>query len=144
MIEDYLDTWPGTLVVVSHDRYFLERVCDVTYALMGDGTCVLLPGGVEQYLENRRNRPGPEAGSRGPAPADASSATQARAAKKTLARVEQQLSKLDARIERVHGQMAAAAADHGRLLELQRDLDALTAEKDALELSWLEAAELAG
>ena len=55
VIEDYLDAWPGTLIVVSHDRYFLERVCDVTYALMGDGTCVLLPGGVEQYLELRRH-----------------------------------------------------------------------------------------
>ena len=56
VVEDYLDGWPGTLIVVSHDRYFLERVCDVTYALMGDGTCVLLPGGVEQYLEVRRQR----------------------------------------------------------------------------------------
>ncbi len=64
VIEDYLDTWPGTLLVVSHDRYFLERVCDVTYALMGDGTCVLLPGGVEQYLETRRDRPVGNAGRR--------------------------------------------------------------------------------
>ena len=44
VIEDYLDSWPGTLMVVSHDRYFLERVCDMTYTLMGDGSCVLLPG----------------------------------------------------------------------------------------------------
>ena len=49
VVEDYLDTWPGTLLVVSHDRYFLERVCDVVYALMGDGTCVLLPGGCLLY-----------------------------------------------------------------------------------------------
>ncbi|HKN44786.1 MAG TPA: ABC-F family ATP-binding cassette domain-containing protein, partial [Propionibacteriaceae bacterium] len=54
VIEDYLDSWPGTLLVVTHDRYFLERVCDVTYALMGDGSCVLLPGGVDQYLHSRR------------------------------------------------------------------------------------------
>ena len=53
VIEDYLDRWPGTLIVVTHDRYFLERVCDVTYALIGDGRCVLLPGGVEQYLADR-------------------------------------------------------------------------------------------
>ncbi|CAA9318463.1 MAG: Bis-ABC ATPase Uup [uncultured Friedmanniella sp.] len=146
VIEDYLDTWPGTLLVVSHDRYFLERVCDVTYALMGDGTCVLLPGGVEQYLESRRQpaspSPGPTAMDDGGA--RPSSATEARAAKKTLARVEQQLTKLDARIARVHDQMAASAADHSRLLDLQRDLDALAAEKDELELTWLEAAELAG
>ena len=53
VVEDYLDSWPGTLIVVSHDRYFLERVCDVTYALLGDGRCVLLPGGVEEYLARR-------------------------------------------------------------------------------------------
>ena len=54
VIEDYLDTWPGTLIVVSHDRYFLERTCDVQYALLGDGSCVLLPGGVEEYLRLQR------------------------------------------------------------------------------------------
>ena len=58
VIEDYLDSWPGTLLVVTHDRYFLERVCDICYALLGDGSCVLLPGGVEQYLQSRRDRSG--------------------------------------------------------------------------------------
>ena len=56
VIEDYLDSWPGTLLVVTHDRYFLERVCDVSYALLGDGSCVLLPGGVDQYLRMRSDR----------------------------------------------------------------------------------------
>jgi ATPase subunit of ABC transporter with duplicated ATPase domains len=149
VIEDYLDTWPGTLVVVSHDRYFLERVCDVTYALMGDGTCVLLPGGVEQYLQTRRDRPvgnptSSTGGNDDGFSSRASSATDARQAKKALARVESQLSKLDARIERLHGQMAEAAADYGRLSTLQRDLDGLAAEKDDLEHAWLEAAEQAG
>ena len=51
LLEDYLDSWPGTLIVVSHDRWFLERVCDVVWALMGDGTVALLPGGISQYLE---------------------------------------------------------------------------------------------
>ena len=60
VIEDYLDSWPGTLIVVTHDRYFLERVCDVTYALMGDGSCVLLPGGVEQYLGSAAGPAGAE------------------------------------------------------------------------------------
>ncbi|MFL6064943.1 MAG: ABC-F family ATP-binding cassette domain-containing protein [Friedmanniella sp.] len=146
VIEDYLDSWPGTLVVVSHDRYFLERVCDVTYALMGDGSCVLLPGGVEQYLESRRSRPAaasaPATGSGGAT--TVSSATEARQAKKTLARVEQQLSKLDERIARLHAQMVDAASDYARLSGLQRDLDRLDAEKDDLELAWLEAAEQAG
>ena len=53
VIEDYLDGWPGTLIVVTHDRYFLERVSDVTYALTGGGRCDLLPGGIEQYLADR-------------------------------------------------------------------------------------------
>ncbi|WP_375423208.1 ABC-F family ATP-binding cassette domain-containing protein [uncultured Friedmanniella sp.] len=145
VIEDYLDSWPGTLVVVSHDRYFLERVCDVTYALMGDGRCVLLPGGVEQYLETRRtSAPTAGPGASAAAAAPPSTSTQARQAKKTLARVEQQLGKVDSRIARLHTQMAEAASDYSRLTGLQRDLDALTAEKDGLELTWLEAAEEVG
>jgi ATP-binding cassette subfamily F protein uup len=149
VIEDYLDSWPGTLVVVSHDRYFLERVCDVTYALMGDGSCVLLPGGVEQYLEARRTReatspPSVAAGDTSARAASASAATEARQAKKALARVEQQLSKVDERIARLHAQMVDAASDYAKLSGLQRDLDRLGAEKDDLELAWLEAAEQAG
>ena len=143
VIEDYLDGWPGTLVVVSHDRYFLERVCDVTYALMGDGRCVLLPGGVDQYLEHRRNRPtgAPQVSSGGSGP---SAAADLRQAKKTLSRVEQQLAKVDRRISRLHSDMARAAADYTRLAELQSELDRATTDKDDLELAWLEAAELAG
>ncbi|WP_239311944.1 ABC-F family ATP-binding cassette domain-containing protein, partial [Frankia sp. Cj3] len=53
-LEDILDSWPGTLVVVSHDRYFLERTCDTIVALFGDGSLVMLPGGVEEYLSRRR------------------------------------------------------------------------------------------
>ena len=65
LLEDYLDSWPGTLIVVSHDRWFLERVCDVVWALMGDGTVALLPGGISQYLEHRRDRKtGPSKSSR--------------------------------------------------------------------------------
>ena len=54
VVEDFLDRWPGTLVVVSHDRYFLERVTDSIWALMGDGQISMLPNGVEQYLAHRR------------------------------------------------------------------------------------------
>ena len=89
VIEDYLDSWPGTLIVVTHDRYFLERACDVSYALMGDGRCVLLPGGVEQYLESRRGRriPAPTLGPRR-AGGSANRAAETRQAKKDLARIE--------------------------------------------------------
>jgi ATPase subunit of ABC transporter with duplicated ATPase domains len=141
VIEDYLDSWPGTLVVVSHDRYFLERVCDVTYALMGDGTCVLLPGGVDQYLEHRRARPasGTPSGSGARAPhADAASTRQA---KKDLARIESQLAKVDANTARLHVEMAAAGSDYVQLSDLQSQLTQLSSSKDELELAWLETAE---
>ena len=62
VIEDYLDGWPGTLIVVTHDRYFLERVSDVTYALTGGGRCDLLPGGIEQYLADRAAAASPDTG----------------------------------------------------------------------------------
>src|SRR5690606_28522894 len=140
VIEDYLDDWPGTLLVVSHDRYFLERVCDVTYALMGDGRCVLLPGGIDQYLDHRRS-----AGAAEPtAPRTerrTSSAAEERQARKDLARIEQRLQRLGGSIAELHDQMAAVASDYQRLAELQQDLDRLTAEKDELESDWLATAE---
>ncbi|WP_152361459.1 ABC-F family ATP-binding cassette domain-containing protein [Microlunatus speluncae] len=141
VIEDYLDNWPGTLIVVSHDRYFLERVCDVTYALMGDGRCVLLPGGVDQYLEHRRAAttatPATSTEERKPV----SSAAEDRRVKKDLARIEQRLQRIDTAIGKIHDQMAAAGTDYQRLTGLQQDLTELTTEKDDLEQSWLEAAE---
>ena len=142
VIEDYLDTWPGTLVVVSHDRYFLERVTDASWALLGDGSCVLLPGGVEEYLERRRGTkntsptPAPPAEDR-----PRSGAAVERARKKELARLESQLSKVESEIERIHDAMAASATDFERLAVLDTDLRAARARKDELEDAWLLAAE---
>jgi len=154
VVEDYLDSWPGTLIVVTHDRYFLERVCDVTYALLGDGRCVLLPGGVDQYLELRHAAEraadvaisGPEANgsassaavTNGLSPADA------RQARKELARIESQLSKVERRIGRLHEQMAEAASDYGRLADLQHQLTAATDEQASLEEAWLTTADVLG
>jgi ABC transport system ATP-binding/permease protein len=144
VIEDYLDSWPGTLLVVTHDRYFLERVCDVSYALMGDGSCVLLPGGVDQYLRSRRDRLAESPRAKTSAtPQSAGSAT-SRQARKDLARLEQQIARLEERLAALHEQMAAAASDYGRLTELQREVDQLGTVKVELESAWLEAAELAG
>jgi ATP-binding cassette subfamily F protein uup len=145
VLEDYLDTWPGTLLVVSHDRYLLERVCDVSYALLGDGSCVLLPGGVDQYLQLRRDRPPEVSPSLAPSqrePSTSSAAT--RQARKDLARLEQQIARLDQRITALHEQMTAAVSDYQQLAELQRAIEEITASKDELELAWLEAAEIAG
>jgi ABC transport system ATP-binding/permease protein len=143
VLEDYLDSWPGTLLVVTHDRYFLERTCDVTYALMGDGSCVLLPGGVEQYLAGRRA--GETAETRtGPADRTPTDAAAARQARKDLARIESQLAGVGMRIERLHDEMAAVAADYSRLTDLQAELDAATSRQNELEDAWLVAAETLG
>jgi ABC transport system ATP-binding/permease protein len=145
VIEDYLDSWPGTLLVVTHDRYFLERVCDATYALPGDGSCVLLPGGADQYLQSRRDRPSSQSPAAKASAVDPSTSSAAsRQARKDLTRLEQQIARLDERLTALHEQMAAAATDYQRLTELQHEIELITANKDELELAWLEAAEVAG
>jgi ABC transport system ATP-binding/permease protein len=104
VIEDYLDGWAGTLIVVTHDRYFLERVCDVTYALVS-GRCELLPGGIEQYLTMRRDETAPQ---QQPSQRTESAAARARRTGKELARIESQLDTLDERIAELHRAMVAA------------------------------------
>jgi ABC transport system ATP-binding/permease protein len=141
VIEDYLDGWPGTLIVVTHDRYFLERVSDVTYALTGGGRCDLLPGGIEQYLADRAAaasevalRPEPSRGS------ESASARERRAGKE-MARIEGQLAKLDDRIAALHEAMADAAADHVTLGQLNDELRELESRKASLEEDWLALAD---
>jgi ATP-binding cassette subfamily F protein uup len=150
VVEDFLDRWPGTLVVVSHDRYFLERVCDTIWALVGDGSLVLLPGGVDEYLARRRARDQAEVASPtsrvtpGTASTGAPSAAAARrAARKELARIDRQLGRLNARIAAVHDAMAVHASDFSRLAALDAELADLTSDRAELEHAWLEAAELA-
>lgn len=144
VIEDYLDNWPGSLLVVTHDRYFLERVCDVCYALMGDGSCVLLPGGVEQYLQSRGERPLERPRARASTVARSTTSAASRQARKDLTRLEQQIARLDERLNALHADMAAVASNYERLVELQRDIEALQASKNQLELAWLEAADIVG
>jgi ATP-binding cassette subfamily F protein uup len=140
-LEDLLDSWPGTLVVVSHDRYFVERVCDNVYALTGDGKIRHLPGGIEQYLELRRPEEPVVA-----KVADKTVPNQAvvRAARKEVARVERALEKLKEREIALHEEMAEAATDHVRLRVLQAALAENAAAQETLEMEWLEAAEQAG
>lgn len=144
VIEDYLDTWPGTLIVVSHDRYFLERVTDVTYALLGDGSCVLLPGGVDEYLQRRRRARASEEAASAPAPAASpakSDAAAQRQRKKDLARIEGQLVRAEKEIEKLHAAMTDAASDYEQLAKLTEELQGAEARRDDLEEAWLEAAE---
>jgi ABC transport system ATP-binding/permease protein len=139
VIEDYLDGWPGTLIVVTHDRYFLERVADVTYALVGGGRCDMLPGGIEQYLAGR-SAVEAETSAR-PAERTESASARGRRAGKELARIESQLGKLDQRIAALHHTMAEAAADHVRAAALNAELNELLARKESLEEEWLALAE---
>jgi len=140
VLEDYLDGWPGTLIVVTHDRYFLERVSDVTYALTGGGRCDLLPGGVEQYLSERTSAAAPEPARAEPQRGESASARERRAGKE-MARIEGQLAKLEKQIAVVHESMADAAADHVRAGELNAELQDMLTRKESLEEAWLAAAE---
>jgi len=139
-LEDLLDGWPGTLVVVSHDRYFVERVCDDVFALPGDGGLRHLPGGVEQYLSLRTALGAVEPAASAPSAAVAPGAAR-RTAQRELARVQRELERAEARDAELQEAMAAAATDAPRLAELTLELRGLAERRDALESSWLELSE---
>jgi ABC transport system ATP-binding/permease protein len=142
-LEDLLDGWPGTLVVVSHDRYFLERVTEHVVALLGDGKLAFLGGGVDEYLARvRAARGGPEP-SRPVAPVPGPtrpSAAEERTARKELQRLERQLDRLSARETELTAELAANAADYEKLTSLGAELKATQAEKADLEDRWLTVA----
>jgi ATP-binding cassette subfamily F protein uup len=142
-IEDTLDEWPGTLIVVSHDRYLLERLCDRQVALLGDGQIRDLPGGVDQYLTLRAQQEETEGPPASSSEKPETNAADARAARKEMSRLERQISKLASREEKLHAQMAEKATDHTAISKLDAELREVTAEKEALEEAWLEAAEAA-
>ncbi len=102
-LEDLLDGWPGSMIVISHDRFFVERTTDRVFALLGDGTLRMLPRGIDEYLERRKRMEEAAAAASAPAAAatrDAAperSAADQRAAKKELQRIERQLDKISAR-----------------------------------------------
>ncbi|MEU7818560.1 ABC-F family ATP-binding cassette domain-containing protein [Pseudonocardia sp. NPDC049154] len=147
-LEDLLDGWPGTLVVVSHDRYLTERVCDTVVALFGDGRITHLPGGIEEYLRRREaagtSTEAPRAAA-APAPkaAPAVSAADQRAARKEASRLERKMEQLTKREEQLHTKLAEAATDPQKLMELSAELKSVEAERETVELEWLEAAEKA-
>ena len=141
-LEDLLDSWPGTLVVVSHDRYFVERVCDDTFALTGAGQIRHLPGGMDQYLELQAApaaMAAPAASGAQPRAA-ATPGALLRARRKDLQRLERKLDRHGERERALHEQMSASATDHARLGDLQAELEQLLAEREALETAWLEIA----
>ncbi|MGI5286796.1 ABC-F family ATP-binding cassette domain-containing protein [Nonomuraea polychroma] len=171
-LEDLLDGWPGTLILVSHDRYFLERVADRCVALLGDGRLSLLPGGVDEYLERRAAGTaltarlgtatvslgdlsgsadagrGPGTTSTGTSASDQApsglSAKEERELRKELNRLERQLDKLTDQEARLHTAMAEAASDYAKLGTLDAELREITAQKDTIESEWLELADRLG
>ncbi len=169
-LEDLLDGWPGSLLVVSHDRYFLERVTDHVVALLGDGKLSFLGGGIDEYLARRAAQEqagqGAAGGGTGPRPAGAGTsrveppgtrrgqtrspgtgpagtgpAGAQRAARKELQRLERQIDRLGAQEATLTRLLAEQASDYQKLIELGAQLRGVQEERARLEERWLEVAE---
>jgi len=143
-LEDLLDGWPGSMLVISHDRYFLERTTDRVYALLGDATLRMLPRGVDEYLERRAaaaESAAAPAGRERPAERPRSSARDARAAAKELQRIERRLDKVTERESELHARIAEHATDFEKVAPLDAELRTLGEEREDLETRWLELAE---
>lgn len=150
-LENLLDSWPGTLVVISHDRYLIERIADVTYALFGDGSLTNLPGGIEQYLDRRKAMSEEsgvlDLGETAPKkkPETGISGQERRELAKKMKALDRKMEKLDEQVAALEGEITemsagespdfeAIGAKTGRVAELR-------AEREELELEWLELGE---
>ena len=153
-MEDLLDSWPGTLLVVSHDRYFLERVTDQQYAILpgpgGAGRLRHLPGGVDEYLRLREQTTdaGPDRSGAASAAQQTSepglSGADLRAAQKELSAIERKLERLTQRTAEIHERMAAHdQSDFAGLTRLGDELREVETETASLEERWFELTELA-
>ena len=134
-LEDLLDSYGGTLIVISHDRYFLERVCDRFGGLLGDSAVRDLPRGVDEYLELRyeaMNTPVIAQKEK-----KSSSAAEERQLKKDKIRLERQMEKAELRIAQLRAEQESAAFEPNRLVEIDTELIALEFEKNKLEEEWL-------
>jgi ATP-binding cassette subfamily F protein uup len=145
-LEDLLDSFAGTLLVVSHDRYFLERVCDTFVGVMGDGGLQGLPGGLEQYLELRaRQSADPTAftpvGSSTGANNPQLTAAQKRELQKDQQRIERSISKLDTQIKLILSDMETYYSDFEKVAKLNDELQPMIQEKETLEERWMELSD---
>lgn len=157
-LESLLDEWPGTLVVISHDRYLIERITDSTWALFGDGRLTNLPGGIEQYLSRRAELRAAGAASGGVARSSGDgdggkkeakqSRKRHRDSQKKLTKLERRLDTIAAKMDSITAEMARVASsvdlDTARLAELNRSLEELRGEHDDVETQWLDLAEELG
>lgn len=134
-LEDLLDGYGGTLIVISHDRYFLERVCDRFVGLLGDKSLRDLPRGVDEYLELRAAMSTPIAGAK---IKGSSNAAEERQLKKDKTRLERQIQKADTRISELEAEQEAEAFNQEKLEEVSQELNTLRIEKNKLEEEWLQ------
>ena len=138
-IEDLLDSWPGNLIVISHDRYLLERVTDDQYAILGDGRIRHLTGGVDQYLKLRAQQDAPVAQVKAEVSSSLSGAER-RNLEKDLARIERMLDKRNQDKAALEAELASIdQSDYEGLIALGEKLAGLSSEIDQLELDWLDA-----
>ena len=163
-VEDLLDGWPGTLLLVTHDRYLMERVTDNQYALI-NGKIRHLPRGVDEYLElvgrTTDERGGVVASSSGKASASKQPSTSAgelaagaasklsggeiRAFRKSMASAERKMDTLHGKIEGIHQAMTEVdPSDYVKLGDMQKEIKEIEAQIEALEEEWMEAAEALG
>ena len=151
-LENLLDSWPGTLVVISHDRYLIERIADVTYALFGDGKLTNLPGGIQQYLDRRAatsTSSGPldlgEKEHGGVEKQQTLSSQEARELQKKMKALDRKIAKADEQIAAVEGEIAAMSAQDAPDFEAigakTKQVGELKDQRDELEMEWLELGE---
>ena len=141
-LESLLDNWAGTLVVISHDRYLIERIADSTWALFGDGKLTNLPGGIDDYLKRRHTiaarTPAPEPKPESEKPR---SGSETRRLSKEMAAVERKIAKTRDQLAAVEDDMATYATDMDQLVALGAQADELKHQLDELETRWLELGE---
>ena len=138
-LEDLLDSFGGTLLVISHDRYFLERVCDRFVGLLGDAKLRDLPGGIDEYLKLRANS-GQFSNSSAPK-AKTSNIVEIKELKKEIAKYERQISKIDVEILELEKKQEELAFDHEKLKATMEELTASVEKKSEVEELWLEATD---
>ena len=134
-LEDLLDSFGGTLLVISHDRYFLERVCDRFVGLLGDLKLRDLPGGIDEYLKLRANSNQPITST---APkVKSSNIAEIKEVRKEIAKYERQIAKLETQIQELESKQSELAFDHEKLAQNMEELLKLSEEKSVIEESWL-------
>jgi ABC transport system ATP-binding/permease protein len=137
-VEDLLDSWPGTLIVVSHDRYLLERTTDMQYALLGDGALRHLPRGVDQYLELRKSGGSQEVSGE----VKKSSGAKDRASQKNLQKLERAIAKTEAEELQIKTDLVSHDPnDYEGLAALAARSAELSAKREELEALWLAESE---